>query len=135
MLKRGLATASSICLASFVFTSFSFTAVFTSSSFTAFVLPSAVFANPVHTLVLEDGAIRPAALSVASGEKVTIHVSNSGTRVHNIVIPDFYIFSNNLNPGEDVTVSFTADKTGRFPFYSDASGKPEPGMSGTLTVQ
>ncbi|CAM3719590.1 cupredoxin domain-containing protein [Alicyclobacillus pomorum] len=92
-------------------------------------------AQSTFEVTLRDGSIQPAQISVRKGDKVTIHVTNAGANVHNFVIRDFYVFSNNLHPGEDVTVGFTPDKTGRFPFYSDKAGRPEPGMRGTLTVR
>lgn len=84
---------------------------------------------------LHDTDIRPQSFSASVGEKVNITVVNQGKDVHNLVIPDFYIFTQNLKPGEQVKVSFTPDKTGSFPYYSDTGGKPEPGLQGTMHVQ
>ncbi len=102
------------------------------------VLAPVAEAQTTVAMTLRDGAIVPSQITVSKGQKVTIHVRNAGKKAHNLVIPDFYIFSYNLQPGEDVTVSFTPDKTGRFPYYSDAGRpreNPEPGMTGTLTVR
>ncbi|MCL6549162.1 MAG: cupredoxin domain-containing protein, partial [Alicyclobacillus sp.] len=83
---------------------------------------------------LQDGSITPSFVSAKVNQPLRITVVNSGQRAHNLVIPDFYIFTHNLYPGEQVTVSFTPTRTGAFPYYSDAGGKPEPGMQGTLQV-
>ncbi|MDQ0188899.1 cupredoxin domain-containing protein [Alicyclobacillus cycloheptanicus] len=92
------------------------------------------YANPATHITLRDGQITPAAFTAKRGSLVEIEVVNRGTKRHNLVIPDFYIFTQNLNPGEDVTASFRPDKTGTFRYYSDVNGQPEPGMQGTLTV-
>ncbi|GLG00063.1 hypothetical protein Alches_01020 [Alicyclobacillus hesperidum subsp. aegles] len=90
-------------------------------------------ASPIH-VTLRDGQIVPNEIDVDKGTTVQITVRNEGTQVHNFVIPDFYIFTQNLNPGESVDVSFVPDKTGHFRYYSDRQGIPEPGMQGTMTV-
>ncbi|GMA58606.1 plastocyanin [Alicyclobacillus sacchari] len=92
-----------------------------------------VAAAPIQ-VTLRDGQILPSAIDVDKGTTVQISVRNEGTQVHNFVIPDFYIFTQNLNPGESVDVSFVPDKTGHFRYYSDRQGVPEPGMQGTMTV-
>jgi plastocyanin len=102
------------------------------------VLAPVAVAQTTVSMTLRDGAIVPSQFTAARGQKVTIHVQNAGRKVHNLVIPAFYIFSYNLQPGQSVTVSFTPDKTGRFPYMSDAGRQredPEPGMTGTLTVR
>jgi plastocyanin len=99
-----------------------------------------VFEKPVAwadvnlTITLRDGAIEPATFQASKGNMVHIHVINQGKGRHNLVIPDFYIFTQNLNAGETVDASFKPDKLGDFPYYSDKGGKPELGIRGTLTV-
>ncbi|WDL98025.1 cupredoxin domain-containing protein [Alicyclobacillus sp. ALC3] len=100
----------------------------------SFVPAKVAYANVSLKITIRDEGIAPLAFSAKQGELVQIDVVNQGTRTHNLVIPAFYIFTQNLNPGEDVQASFRPDKTGRFPYYSDTGGKPEPGISGTMTV-
>lgn len=86
-------------------------------------------------MVIADSGIQPSTLSSQKDEALQLTIVNHGTKTHNFVIPDFYIFTQNLRPGETVSVGFTPDKTGSFPYYSDTGGKPEPGLRGTLTVR
>jgi plastocyanin len=92
-------------------------------------------ANVHYEITLQDGGISPAAMSARLHETVQIHVTNQGSKSHNLVIKDFYIFTQDLKPSEDVSLSFAPDKKGTFQYYSDTGGKPEPGMRGQLRVQ
>lgn len=87
------------------------------------------------TVEIRDRSVTPMHLFAVKGEPVHLTIVNEGKQVHNFVIPDFYIFTQNMQPGETVQVGFTPDKTGTYPFYSDTGGKPEPGISGTLRVR
>ena len=100
----------------------------------SFAPPNVAYANVSLKITIHDQGISPATFSAKQGELVQIDVVNQGTRTHNLVIPAFYIFTRNLNPGEDVQASFRPDKTGQFPYYSDTGGKPETGIRGTMTV-
>jgi heme/copper-type cytochrome/quinol oxidase subunit 2 len=86
-------------------------------------------------MTLTDAGISPSSMSASKDQPVSIHVVNRGTKTHNLVIPAFYIFTSNLNPGSDTFVRFSPDKTGTFPYYSDTGGKPEPGIHGSITVR
>jgi len=97
-------------------------------------LSAIVMAQTTLQVSLQDSSIRPTQIVTAKGEVVSLTVVNQGKKVHNFVVPDFYIFTQNLNPGEQVKLSFTPDKTGAFPYYSDTGGKPEPGVRGTMRV-
>jgi len=92
-----------------------------------------VSARPIQ-VTLRDGGIEPREIDVMQGATVDIVVRNAGTQIHNFVVPDFYVFTQNLQPGETVTVSFVPDKTGKFRYYSDRDGIPEAGMQGTMKV-
>lgn len=92
-------------------------------------------ANVNYDVSLGDGLISPAVMSGKVNEIVILHVTNAGTKPHNLVIKDFFIFSHDLNPGEDLTLSFTPEKTGTFTYHSDRGGKPEPGMTGRLLIK
>lgn len=87
------------------------------------------------TVDITDSQMRPAALSATKDEPLALEIVNRGQKMHNFVIPDFYIFTQNLKPGETVHVQFTPDKTGKFPYYSDTGGNPEPGIRGSLAVR
>lgn len=98
-----------------------------------------VIASALHVNYTAEG-ISPKTLTTSVGNKVKIDVTNRDKSVHNFVIPDYFIFTSNLKPGEHATVEFDASKKGRFAYYSDYSaqgeyGHPEPGFAGTLVVQ
>lgn len=95
---------------------------------------SLAFAQNVQ-VTLRDGSIEPSQIEATKGQPVHVFVRNQGTNVHNFVVPDFYVFTQNLQPGESVNVSFTPDKTGTYPYYSDKKGVPEPGMEGQLQIR
>lgn len=86
-------------------------------------------------VTLRDTGINPPQFTARLNQPVNLTIVNRGTKTHNLVIPDFYIFTPNLAPGERATASFTPDRRGRFPYYSDTGGRPEPGLRGTLTVR
>jgi len=94
---------------------------------------SVASARPIQ-VTLRDGGIEPREIDVTQGTTVDIVVRNDGTQIHNFVVPDFYVFTQNLHPGETVRVSFVPDKTGKFRYYSDRDGIPEAGMQGTMKV-
>lgn len=86
------------------------------------------------TVTLHDTFVEPARISAKKGTPVSLRIVNAGGKTHNLVIPAFYIFTQNLRPGETATASFTPDKTGAYSYYSDTGGKPESGIQGTLVV-
>lgn len=93
------------------------------------------YAQQTIQVVLKDGQIEPSTITVEVNATVNIRVVNRGTKAHNLVIPDFYIFTENLSPGRSASAGFSPDKTGSFPYYSDTGGSPEPGMRGQLHVR
>ena len=88
----------------------------------------------VYTITITDQHFEPSQMHGTVGTAIKIHVKNIGKKEHNFVIPDYYIFSPNLHPGESTDVEFTPDKKGAFSFYSDAPGAKELGLHGTLTI-
>jgi uncharacterized cupredoxin-like copper-binding protein len=87
------------------------------------------------TIAIESEGFNPAKLKYTEGEEVSLFVINKAEHVHNLIIPDFHIFSANLKPGESTTISFQAVKKGRFGYFSDAPGFPEPGFHGEIVVK
>jgi len=96
---------------------------------------SPVWAQTRVQVVLLDGRIQPASMTATERQPLHIDVVNRGLKVHNFVIPDFYVFTSNLNPGERTSIEFRPTKAGSFRYYSDKNGVPEKGMEGTLKVQ
>ena len=84
---------------------------------------------------ITDTGFHPDALRGALDRPVRILIRNRGERVHNFVLPAFYIFTNNLKANDETEVEFTPDKRGVYPFFSDAGGAREPGLAGRITVE
>lgn len=85
-------------------------------------------------IVLRDTSIRPAIIYATQSQPLHLHIVNKGGKIHNFVVPAFYVFTSNLSPGASTNVAFSPEKTGTFPFYSDAGGQPEIGLRGVLQV-
>jgi len=57
----------------------------------------------------------PSVIEVKKGDTVTLNITSVDV-LHGIVIEAFSV-NTNLQPGKTVTVTFTADRTGSFPFF------------------
>ena len=88
-----------------------------------------------HDLVITDRQFSPQQIAGRLNQTIKIVIRNQGTRTHNFVLPAFYIFSPNLPASQGVSVEFTPDKQGVFPFFSDTGGRKEPGLSGEVIVR
>jgi len=86
-------------------------------------------------LKMISSGFQPHVLEARVGERVAIHISNHSGGSHNVIIPDFSIYTYNLKPGESVDVAFNPDKSGTFPFYSDYPGVIEANFQGKLIVK
>lgn len=91
------------------------------------------FAQNVQ-VTLTDSSIQPKTIQANQSVPVRITIVNKGSKVHNFVVPKFYVFSPNIQPNGTVNVRFTPDKTGTFQYYSDKNGVPEKGLNGILYV-
>jgi uncharacterized cupredoxin-like copper-binding protein len=95
-------------------------------------------ARNLHTVVISDSGIEPKVIAVKEYEVMKIVVTNKGKKKHNFTIPDFSIYTHNLQSGESTDIEFTVNKKGKFPYFSDIPGKPgvpEPGLTGELQVR
>jgi len=88
----------------------------------------------IHMAVSEEGFVPPL-IRVKEGDRVRIHLRNTGRREHNLVLPRFGIVAGVMPPGGENYIEFTASEKGRWPFFSDASGREEIGLVGTLVVE
>lgn len=87
------------------------------------------------TIEISKNGFQPANLDYQEGDEISLYVVNKDNHVHNFIIPDYRIFSANLNPGETTTISFQAVKKGQFGYFSDAPGFLEPGYHGEMQVK
>jgi cytochrome c oxidase subunit II len=75
----------------------------------------------------------PSEIKVKKGQPLVLELT-SVDREHGFYLPDFGV-DGRLKPGEITRVSFTPDKTGKFPFACDVfCGSGHEEMSGTLVV-
>jgi plastocyanin len=81
-------------------------------------------------LVASDFKYDKASLSFKSGSQVKIEVSNSGNVQHNFTFEEANV-NQDIGPGEDATVSFTAPAAGSFKFFCEYHPAK---MTGTLTI-
>jgi uncharacterized cupredoxin-like copper-binding protein len=86
-------------------------------------------------LIMTDTRFEPPTLHAKAGQVVRIHLRNQGRLTHNFVLGRFSIATSRMAPGSENYVEFTATATGDWPFGSDAPGKIEPGLTGTLHVE
>ncbi|MEX2236894.1 MAG: cupredoxin domain-containing protein [Dehalococcoidia bacterium] len=86
------------------------------------------------TVVTVDNAFEPTDLTVPAGEEVTVTIRNDGTALHNLhVVADGQDFvSEDLNGGDESTLTFTVGEPGTYEFMCDYH---VPDMIGELTVQ
>lgn len=77
----------------------------------------------------------PTSLNAGKGEKVRIWLTNNGTSVHNISVPDANLISEDADPGDKVYLDFVSDKPGSFSFYCGMGGHKDLGMNGIIIVK
>lgn len=75
----------------------------------------------------------PGVIEVNKGDKVILHIKSVDV-AHGIAIPEFGV-SQDLSPGVEETVEFTADKKGTYSFFCNVyCGSGHRSMKGTLVV-
>ncbi len=100
----------------------------------ALMLPLRARAEEYHVEITDQG-FNPSHIAGRLDSPVRIDIHNSGHKPHNFILPAFYIYTANLKANESTWVEFTPDKTGVYRFFSDAGGRPEPGLAGQIRVQ
>lgn len=106
---------------------------------TALNQPSTISAGNSGTSVKEFNMIakqfefNPSTVEVNEGDTVILHIKSIDL-THGIAIPAFGV-NQELNPGEEVTVQFVADKKGTYTFFCNIyCGAGHREMTGTLVV-
>jgi len=89
----------------------------------------------IARVTVTDRGFEPARITARVGDRVKVHLRNAGTREHNLILPRYGVFPQNLAPGGETYIEFTASEAGAWPFFSDAPGSPEPGLAGELRVE
>lgn len=85
-------------------------------------------------VVAKQFEFNPGTIEVNEGDTVVLKIKSIDT-THGIAIPQFGV-SETLNPGEEKTVTFVADKKGTYDFYCNVyCGSGHGSMKGTLVVK
>ncbi len=85
-------------------------------------------------IVITDQGFVPSSTLAVMNRKINIHIVNTGTRIHQLSIPFFTIFTENLKPGSTSDVSFAPWVAGKFDIISDPSGTDTPEFRGQFVV-
>lgn len=83
--------------------------------------------------------IAPNTLTLKVGGSVNLTVTNDGSMTHNLIIDGLDVATNDLAPGESVSVEFTPTEAGEYTMYCSIGGASQvghqsQGMQGTITV-
>ena len=94
---------------------------------------SATGAIKEFTMTAKQYEFDPNTITVNLGDTVILHITSEDVK-HGIALPDFGV-SKDINPGEETTVEFVADKKGTFSFFCNVyCGAGHREMTGTLIV-
>lgn len=81
-----------------------------------------------------DLQLHPTPLQVPLGSVVEIRVENQGQTPHTFTIHEFDADTGTMDPGEERTIKFRADKVGSFEIMCDVAGHYQAGMKATIEV-
>lgn len=87
------------------------------------------------TVVGSNFKFSPNEIRVKKGETVGIRFKNEGTTQHSLVIDAYEVATNQINPGDEEEVEFTADREGTFEYYCSVGSHRSMGMVGKLIVE
>lgn len=94
----------------------------------------AVTVTKSFTVTAKQWSFDPATITVKKGDRVQLAIKSIDV-AHGFALSAFNV-NQNLEPGQEVTVEFVADKTGSFPFVCSVfCGSGHGGMRGTLIVE
>ena len=86
------------------------------------------------TMTAKQFEFNPSVITVNKGDRVKVTITSADV-THGFVLPDFGI-NEKLEPNKPITIEFTADKTGTFPFRCNVPcGSGHTGMKGTIVVE
>ncbi|MCL6637843.1 MAG: cupredoxin domain-containing protein [Alicyclobacillus sp.] len=83
---------------------------------------------------ITDRGFQPGQVIAMINQPLHLHVVNRGQRIHQFSIPDYRIYSANLQPGQMTDIEFAPWTPGRFAITSDPSGNNQPEFHGWLIV-
>jgi uncharacterized cupredoxin-like copper-binding protein len=86
------------------------------------------------TITMQEMAFGQSEITVKAGQPVTLRLVNQDGYAHAFDIDEFDIHLP-LAANETAELSFTPEKSGRYPFYCSSPGHHVAGMVGTLIVE
>lgn len=105
-------------------------------------LPSQCFADAkvspdndkVIRIVIRDNGFAPNEITDFIHRPVHLKVMNAGQHMHEFAIPEYRIYTRNLNPGEISDIQFSPWEAGSFVMYSDPIADSHPEFAGRFIV-
>ncbi len=99
-------------------------------------LEEPVATGPAVEVTVEGGNYKfsPAMITAKKGDTIKLTFRNGGG-MHDFVIDEFDVKTNQIGEGEEEDVEFVADKTGTFEFYCSVGNHRKMGMVGKLVVE
>jgi cytochrome c oxidase subunit 2 len=86
------------------------------------------------SITAKQWSFEPSTIEVKKGDKVRLLIKSIDVE-HGFALPEFNV-NENLSPGKEIKVEFTANKTGTFTFYCNVyCGSGHKDMKGTLVVK
>lgn len=92
-------------------------------------------ASQTFTIEGNEFAFTPSTITATQGQPLTIVFKNTGKYPHNLTIADLNVKTKTIKPGDQDTLTFTPNQTGKFSFACTVPSHTQKGMTGTLTVQ
>lgn len=86
-------------------------------------------------VAVTDYAFKPERIPVKKGNKVTLHLTNTGAVEHELELDGYGVEVEHIKPGASADLVFVAEKAGTFAFGCHLPGHFEAGMQGELVVQ
>lgn len=87
------------------------------------------------TIEVDEFSFDPDSIEVDKGDKVIITLENNGQIPHNLVVSEYGKKTDTIEPGEEDTITFIANKKGIFTFYCSIAGHRNAGEFGELEVK
>ena len=87
------------------------------------------------TVEADEFSFDPDRITVQRGDKLIITFENNGDISHNFGISEYGVRTDTIEPGEEDTITFIANKRGTFDFFCSVQGHKEAGMEGELEVE
>lgn len=98
-------------------------------------IPSTVQAKArtVQVVIRDDGFTPNQILGVIH-QPIHLKIQNAGHKIHEFAIPEYRVYTRNLEPGETSDIQFAPWQAGSFVMYSDPAADSHPEFSGRFIV-